>query len=383
MNKIPTPALLIERSRLEANLAGMQSRANVAGVALRPHTKTHKCVEIAKLQRDAGARGITVAKASEAEVFAEAGFKDIRIAYCVVGREKMERIAALSQKCRISFCVDTVEGARLAAEALAEYLDHDAAIEVLIEVDTGQGRTGVPWDQPEDLVELASEVKQLPALKLQGILTHGGYGYYGPKNGESRDEALRRAASTEYERTTRVADGLKEAGFALHEISIGSTPTLRHLDEPLAHITEIRPGNYVFHDRTQVGLGVADWKDCALTVLATVISRRRDSDGTERLYLDAGKKVFTSDNAFGHEGYGELLYNPRAMVTLPHAEIVGLSEEHAWVHVSGGATLAIGDTVRVVPNHACVVVNNFDQMTLVDGEDVVENLEVNARGCLT
>src|SRR5690606_29339341 len=143
----------------------------------------------------------------------------------------------------------------------------------------------------------------------------------------SAEDALRRAADEEQGRIAHVVEALRGADLPPLEVSIGSTPTLRYLGEggggerPM--ITEVRPGNYVFHDRTQVGLGVATWQSCSLTVLATVVSRRRDDDGTERLYLDAGKKVLTSDGAYGASGFGQILYNARRMVPLPHAEIVG------------------------------------------------------------
>ena len=382
VDDLPTPALLVEQSRLEGNIASMQARANEADVRLRPHTKTHKSVALARLQQSAGAKGITVAKVSEAEVFAAAGFNDIRIAYDVVGAGKIRRIAELSKTTKVSFCVDTADGARQASAVLAEAA---VDVDVLIEIDTGQGRTGVPWDD-DDVVGLARVVSTLPGLRYVGVLTHGGYGYYGPKGGESAEEALRRAAGEEQGRIGRVVKALRGAGHPPTEVSIGSTPTLRYLGESQGSgepvITEVRPGNYVFHDRTQVGLGVVGWQECALTVLTTVVSRRRDHDGTERLYLDAGKKVFTSDGAFGAGGFGQILYNARRMVPLPHADIVGLSEEHAWVSVLGGSTLEVGDRVRVVPNHACVVVNNMPVLHVVDGDEVVETWDVDARGCV-
>ena len=360
----------------------MQARADDAGVKLRPHIKTHKSVAIAKLQRASGASGITVAKVSEAEVFAAAGFEDIRIAYCVVGADKIRRVSDVAQLARTSFCVDTVAG----AEQASAVLEHvGVEVDVLIEVDTGQGRTGVPWDDDEALVELAKRVDALPGIRLIGLLTHGGFGYYGPKDGETSEQALRRAAVEEQDRVSRAAGVLRDAGYPPEEVSIGSTPTLRFLGrdkDAELRFTEVRPGNYVFHDCTQVGLGVAAWKDCALSVLTTVVSRRRDHDGTERVYLDAGKKVLTSDTAFGFPGYGQILYNARTMVPLPHAEIVGLSEEHAWVKVRGGSTLDVGDRVRVVPNHACVVANMLTELHVVDGEDVVGLWSVDARGCV-
>ena len=170
------------------------------------------------------------------------------------------------------------------------------------------------------------------------------------------------------------------AAFA---ISMGSTPSAHCFENETAdeeHITEIRPGNYVFHDMTQVNLGVCNLHACALTVLTTVIAHHRDQGGTERFFLDAGRKVFTSDRAPLWDDYGRLLYHARNMVPHPHARLVGLSEEHGWGAVAGGSTFAVGDRVRVVPNHACVVVNTQDEAHLVRGDEVVDTWTVNARG---
>jgi D-serine deaminase-like pyridoxal phosphate-dependent protein len=145
-------------------------------------------------------------------------------------------------------------------------------------------------------------------------------------------------------------------------------------------VTEIRPGNYVFHDAMQHALHVAGLRSCALTVLTTVVSRHRDRAGKERLFVDAGKKVITSDTGYGTDGYGILLYNARTMQPLPHAHITALSEEHGWLEVMGGSTLAVGNRVRFVPNHACVTVNTQDLMYVVEGDDVVDSLPVDARG---
>jgi len=145
-------------------------------------------------------------------------------------------------------------------------------------------------------------------------------------------------------------------------------------------ITEIRPGNYVYYDAMQVSLGAATLDDCALTVEATVVSRHRDRSGQDRLYLDAGKKVLTADTGALTEGYGIILYNPADMVPHPHARLTGLSEEHGWVKVRGGATFGVGDRVRIVPNHACVTVHTQDTFYLVDDGEVVDELPVDARG---
>ncbi|MEM8488327.1 MAG: alanine racemase [Bacteroidota bacterium] len=389
ISDLPTPCVLIENSRLETNLRVMQEKANTNGVDLRPHTKTHKSVAIAQKQMAQGASGLTVAKVGEAEIFMENGFSDVRIAYNVVGQEKLARVHQLMSKGRISFCVDTLEGAQQASDFFASLGER---AEVLIEVDCGYGRCGVRWDQQQSL-DFARAVGDLPGLKLTGILTHAGNAYAGPASDEeSLDGSLKRVATEERDRMLEFAAAMHAAGVngvmpnavgGRFEISIGSTPSMKYFENAQHQgftVTEIRPGNYPFNDAIQHALTVAPLKDCALTVYATVVSKQRNSDGSERLFLDAGRKVFTGDEGYLTRGYGIILYNARAMHALPHASITGLSEEHGWVRVPGASTLEVGNTVRVVPNHACVVVNNLDQFHLVDGNEVVGTLPVDARG---
>ena len=384
---LPSPCLLIDQFRLEENLSAMQKMADKNVVSLRPHTKTHKSTSLAWRQVDVGAKGITVAKIAEAEVYAGAGIQDIRVANIIVGEEKYARILSLMGKTPVSFCVDTLEGARRASAWFAE---HNSVADVLVEVDCGYGRCGVRWDSKQS-ISFFRAVSELPGLSVKGILTHAGHSYNGPASeGESNEEALVRVSNEERDHMLAFASRLSgeelvkpETGF---EISIGSTPSMRFFEnreENGFRITEIRPGNYVFNDRIQVGLGVASWKQCALTVMATVISRHRDPDGSERLFLDAGKKVFTSDRAGSMSGYGAILYNPHTMEPLPHATINALSEEHGWVLVHGGSTMSVGDRVRVVPNHACVVVNTHKKLHLINGSEVAATWTVDAQSCLT
>lgn len=385
IDELPTPFLVLDKARLEANIRAMQARADAQGVTLRPHAKTHKSVDVARLQRDAGARGITVAKPGEAEVFVASGFGDVRLAYTVVGRDKLERLVALASRARVGFCVDTREGAQAASEVLA---GAGVMLDVLVEVDIGYGRCGVAWDDPAS-VDFLRWVEGLPGLRLVGILTHAGHAYQGPvMEGESPADALRAVMREERDRMLALAARARASGVpgvepGRFEISVGSTPSMRYFENAERdgfRVTEIRPGNYVYHDATQVALGSATWNECALTVQAAVVSKHRNADGSERLFLDAGKKVFTSDRTPGSGTYGTLIYNPRTMEPLPHARLSGLSEEHGWVHVRGGATLAVGDRVRIVPAHACVAVNTQDQVFVVDGDLVLDAWGVDARG---
>jgi len=367
-----------------ANLNAMQQRANEQGVRLRPHTKTHKSIALAKLQRDLGAQGLTVAKLGEAEMFVDAGFDDIRIAYALVGDDKFARVRQLMDRARITFCVDTVEGVGAASRYFS---GHGLTAEVLIETDIGYGRCGVWYDDPRS-AGFARWVDDQTGLRVVGILTHAGHAYGGPKEkGESKEDALRRVSNQERDRMLEFAVSLREEGVAAAvdgslEISIGSTPSVRYFENRTHEgfkVTEMRPGNYVYLDMTQVNLGVDPLQRCALTVLSTVISKHANADGTERLFLDSGKKVLTSDMAYGQEGYGQVLHGLNVMEPLTGAVINALSEEHGWVHMPGGSMLKVLDRVRVVPNHSCVVVNTQKEVHVVEGDRVVESWPVDAQ----
>ena len=379
VSDLPTPALLVDRARLQSNLDAMQARAEVHGVALRPHVKTHKCVEIARLQTARGARGLTVATVDEAEAFAGAGFGDLRLATPVVSEGKLARLAALAgDGVRVSFTVDSLEGLRRAAQAFT-----DATAEVLIEIDTGYGRCGVRWDDAPALTVLADAVRQ-SGLGLAGLLSHGGDAYVPAGDGETSDDARRRAMTAERDRVLAAAGTLAQAGLLSPgaELSVGSTPgvtAFENAERDGFRITEVRPGTYAFMDAMQVALGAARLQDCALVCVGTVVSRRRFDDGTERVITDAGKKVLTSDLRPGSAAFGTVLYSPRTMIAHPHAVVSGLSEEHGWVDTPGGSIWDIGDPVFVVPNHACVAVATRRQLHVVEGDEVTDVWDVVAR----
>ena len=361
---------------METNLIRMAARSKT--VSMRPHTKTHKSVELAKRQLAHGASGITVAKVSEAEIFVQQGFQDVRIAYTVVGEEQLQHLIKLSRQARISFCIDTEEGALRASKAFTEA---GVSVDVLLEIDTGYGRCGILHDRPE-VLKLAGKVLQLEGLNLCGILTHEGNAY--AQNQLSPAKVMVQTRDQMLE----VAIRLSKAHSPLppsFEISMGSTPSINVFENRSRdgfQVTEVRPGNYIFNDLTQVELGVCSLDACALTVLSTVVSQHRTSQGTERFILDAGRKVLSSDTLQNRSGYGSILYNPRVRTAHPHAKIASLSEEHGWGEVLGGSTFTVGDRVQIVPNHACVVVNMVDQMFLVNEDGVPSSIPVDARGCV-
>ena len=354
---LATPAVLVDLDVLERNIARMAARAREAGVRLRPHAKTHKCPPIGRLQRAAGAWGLSVAKVGEAEVFADAGLDDLFVAYPVVGEDKGRRLLALADRVRLAVGVDSVEGARTLAVPF-----HDArrALDVLLKVDVGYGRVGV---LPEHAALLARQIVDVPGLRLRGVFTHAGHGYLAETKAAT-DEI----AKQEGERLVATAAGLRAAGLPVEEVSVGSTPTAA-LAMRIPGVTECRPGNYVFHDASQVALGTCGIEDCALTVVATVVS----VPAPERAVVDAGSKTLSSDPLRPRPGgYGQLL--GRA------SRIEKLSEEHGVIAVAEGESFRVGERVRILPNHACVVVNLHDRLIGVSGDRVEALLPVAARG---
>ncbi|MFN8178352.1 MAG: alanine racemase [bacterium] len=358
LESVETPALVLDEDVLLANVRAMASVAASAGVALRPHFKTHKCVEIARIQLEHGAVGGTVAKASEAEVFVVAGVRDLVVATSVVDPRKIERLLMYGRHAEIAGVVESAEGVRAWAEAASRVGNR---VPVLLEVDVGLGRTGASSE--EAAVLLARRVASTPHLELRGVLGHGGHAY-GAKSREEI-EAIGRA---EGEALVRTAEAIRAAGMPCPVVSAGSTPTAPHVAK-VAGVTEIRPGNYVFHDGIQQALGVASASSCALTVLATVVARPTP----ERTVLDCGSKTLSSDGSAAVSGFGHVA--GRRDLTLTR-----LWEEHALLPVPRETHLAVGDRVRVVPNHACATVNLHDELVVLRGGEVKERWRVAARG---
>jgi D-serine deaminase-like pyridoxal phosphate-dependent protein len=372
---LPTPQVLIDRPRLFANIERVQQLATSAGVALRPHAKTHKSPVVAKWQIEKGAIGICCAKIGEAEVFVEAGIDNIRLPY-PVNPFNAARLIALMDRATLSIIVDHLDVARGWSDAM---LRAGRALDVLVKVDVGFHRCGI--DPDGDAPGFIEAVAAMPGLRLRGLLSHAGHGYHAASEDDLRSVAEREAATLTSLRDRATKAGI--ADIAMFEISVGATPTLR-FSAGLPGITELRPGNYVYLDRTQVALGAATLDDCALTVLATVVSK----PAADRIILDCGSKTLTHDQARGIAkvtGYGAVLVgdgrSPRRVdETLT---IERLSEEHATVRVAGGTALEPGDRVRVIPNHSCVVSNLVDVVRLVEGDRVLDTLPVAARGKIT
>src|SRR5919197_625206 len=369
LSDLPTPQVLIDRPRLMQNIARVQALASSAGVQLRPHAKTHKSPIVAKWQIERGAVGICCAKIGEAEVFVGAGIDNIRLPY-PVQPSNAARLLTLMEYASISIIVDHLDVARGWSDAMRRA---GRTLDVLVKVDVGFHRCGI--DPKGDALGFLQSVAAMPALRLRGLLSHAGHGYLAASERELCDVAQREA-----EILLGLRDRATASGIALEELSVGATPTLRFSARQRG-LTELRPGNYVYFDRTQVALGAATLDDCALTVVSTVVSK----PAADRLILDAGSKTLTSDQARGITsvpGFGAVLAagdeTPRRVDE--SLTIERLSEEHATVRVAGGTPLKPGDRVRILPNHACVVSNLVDTVRLVEGDRVVSTLPIAARG---
>ena len=346
---IATPALVIDDDTLQANIERLASFAGLQGLALRPHVKTHKSIEIARRQIAAGAVGITVATLSEAEVFAAAGMDDIFIAYSLwIDDSRRKALGHVLELASVLTGIDSAEGARQLAAAARDQRDR---LRVLVEVDSGHHRGGV---QPEDAGKLAG-VAADAGLQVAGVFTFPGHSY---------SPATRRsAAQDEREALARAVASLERDGLTAAVVSGGSTPSAEFADSTV--LTELRPGLYVFGDAQQWELGTIEPSQVALTVLATVMARYPD-----HLILDAGSKVLGADRGSYSSGFGRL-------IDYPEARIPALSEHHATVT---GTDLPPGTRVRVVPNHACAAANLAGEYSVSDTGGQTRRLAVDARG---
>jgi D-serine deaminase-like pyridoxal phosphate-dependent protein len=357
---LDTPSLLIDLDVLERNVDEMAEVARGARVRLRPHTKAHKCPEIARIQLDAGAQGITVAKLGEAEVMADAGIDDILVAYPIVGEAKLARLRALLERAAVCVTTDSLEVA-VGLGRIGRELGRD--VPVLVEVDTGMHRVGRPPGAPT--AELVKQLVRVPGIEVLGLLTHAGHSY-----GAANAEELRGLAEREGLDLVETAERCAADGIQLREISVGSTPTARIVAK-VAGVTEIRPGTYVFNDVQQMRLGVATEETSALRVLTTVVAHPTEG----RFVLDAGTKAFTSDGDDGPPFPGRGI-----VVGRPGLHLDFMNEEHGVGHRTGSDDVRIGDRLEVIPLHACATVNMFDEALGVRGGEVVRTFTIAGRG---
>ncbi|MBI2243188.1 MAG: D-TA family PLP-dependent enzyme [Nocardioides sp.] len=348
-----TPYLRVDVARLRANIERTTRWAAAGGVSLRPHAKTHKSPDIARLQLAAGAIGLTVATIGEAEVFVEHGAEDVFVAYPLwLTEDGARRLRDLADRADLAIGVDSAEGAQRAARLL-----EGSGVVALVEVDSGQHRSGVDAEDAGTVAAAAVEA----GLPVRGVFTFPGHSY--------SPDALRSAADDEARVLRAATESLRSFGLEPDVVSGGSTPSLAHTHTD--ELTELRPGVYVFGDAQQWELGSAAPDDLALTCRATVVSHAGG-----RLVLDAGSKALGADRAAYATGWGRL-------PAYPDARVVQLSEHHAVVDLAGAPLPRLGAHVDVVPNHVCAAVNLADTLWADTGSDTGGGLEawpVAARG---
>jgi len=362
-----TPSLILDLGVMRRNIAAMCKRAAKRNVTLRPHCKTAKCVEIASLVNEGQSGGVTVSTLREADYFVHNGFNDVTYAVGIVP-DKLPAVAALQERgAVVSVLTDDPEVASAIGRRAAEL---NVRFRVFIEIDCGDGRAGVDAGS-EALIEIGRRLHEAAGVEIGGVLTHGGHAYEA-----TTVEGIRKIAEQERDEIVRAAGRMRDAGLPCPVVSLGSTPTVVH-GVDLPGVTEIRPGTFVFFDLMMVALGVCDYDEIALTVLASVIGHRRERG---HALIDAGALALSKDPGIRRSGpYGAygLIRQTDAAAPWPGLAVADVSQEHGKiVCTEDGAVfpfdaLAVGNRVRVIPNHACLTAAAHDRYFVVDGGDAI------------
>ena len=367
LQTIKTPALVLDAGRVRRNAEAMSSRVRRLGASLRPHVKTHKCPEVARIQTEGHKGGITVSTLAEARAFAEHGFRDITYAV-PIEPGKFDEAIALSRECeRLALITDDVSVPPLLDEAAGRA---GARVELFLKVDCGYHRCGVEPDRPEAL-EIPRLIAGSRSLRFAGILTHAGHSYHAGSRRELLD-----LARHECDLMREFAARLREDGMEVPVVSVGSTPTITHVDH-LEGVDEARPGNYIFFDAFQATLGSCAFDDCALTVLASVVHR---DHARRKVVIDAGAIALSKDRGATDLdpscGYGRVQDLDGRDLGL---RVESLSQEHGALHVEDEATfdsLRVGARVRVLANHSCLTAAQHSHYNVLEGGAVVDRWEI-------
>ncbi|MFI5312116.1 MAG: alanine racemase [Gemmatimonadales bacterium] len=370
IHDIPTPALLLDADALDRNVTAMAEKVQRLGARLRPHVKTHKCIEVGQLQKKHGAQGITVATIVEAKDFADHGFDDITWAVPLIP-SRLDEVIALAKRITLRVLVES--------DAAVDVLERAAKaaglrVHTWLEVDCGYHRSGVDPDD-EAATALARRIGTSKHLAFDGILTHAGHSYH------AQDiDGRKAAAQEERDVTVRFAEQLRRAGIEVPSVSIGSTPTMT-ATESLVGVDEARPGNYVFFDWMQVAAGVCAQADVAVSVLTSVISHR---DDLPHCIVDAGALAMSKDAGPSapdlRRGLGPVYAGLTGSALEPRVNLASVSQEHGFVSGPKDSDVRgrfkIGERLRVMPNHSCLTAAMFDEYWVVRGEKVTDRWRI-------
>jgi D-serine deaminase-like pyridoxal phosphate-dependent protein len=362
INELSTPSALVDLDRLESNAARMAEKAIRLGVRLRPHVKTHKCVEAARIQTDLHFGGVTVSTLAEGQAFAAAGFTDITYAVSIAPQKIAEAADLNAEIDSFNLIVDHPDTVRAIEELAAS---RGTVLPVFLEIDCGGGRSGV--EPSSDLAQvLVRQLAESDCIDFRGLLTHAGHAY----RARSRTEAFE-VACEERNLMAAFAAEVRDLGISVSELSVGSTPTIRAIDD-LTGITEVRPGNYLFYDAFQAAIGSCAVDDVAFSVLATVISVNPEQ---ERAVVDAGALALSKDPGPTHVdpdcGFG-LPVTIEDQHPLPGLRLITLTQEHGTLTGPGVAALRPGTRIRILPNHSCLSAACFDRYHVLNGTEVVD-----------
>ncbi len=364
MNKLDTPALLLDLAVVQRNTRLMGEHMNALGVRLRPHLKTAKSAKVADLATAGQFGGITVSTLKEAQYFLDRGYHDILYAVGIIPA-KLDRVLALEAAgAGMTLITDSLEVAReMAARSDAEH-----HFKVMIEVDCGSRRAGV-LPESDTLLAIGQVLNQAEGTELVGVLTHAGHSYH------CRNlDQIKAVAGQERDGVVRAAQRLRDAGLPCPVVSAGSTPTAAQADD-LSGITEMRPGVYVFYDLDQLAIGSCQRENLALSVLTSVIGHNHHAG---HVLLDAGALALSKDlsaTEFRAEvGYGEVCH-PQTLAPYPGLFVQSMHQEHGMVPVPNPGwfeDLPVGARVRILPNHACMTAAAYDQYSMLEQGAVVD-----------
>jgi D-serine deaminase-like pyridoxal phosphate-dependent protein len=357
IDDLPTPSLILDRAILRRNLKRMSERLAKAGVALRPHLKTAKSVQVGRMAVEGHDGRITVSTLAEARYFADGGFKDILYGVGVVPA----KLAAISEIRRKGVNLRCVTDNVTVAQAIAGAARNGDTFSVFIEIDSGAGRAGLPWPALPGLLDIARILHNAPGVELAGVMTHAGHSYH-----ENTSDGVARVAEQERQAITGAAEKLRAAGIPCPIVSAGSTPTAVH-SKNFTGITEMRPGVYVFNDLDQALIGSCGAGDLALSVLASVIGHYPHRN---QMLVDAGALALSKDIS-AQEFQPKVGYGTIADAPSKDMAVIECSQEHGFVASSDPipyGNMPVGTRVRILPNHACITAAAYDRYYVVDSD---------------